>query len=89
MPITRRQFELGIDDVQEQWMVTISRFLEDNKNQAFSLQELGQALGLFGRPDHLYALNRLVELGVASEREVAGVVYYATGRYTLDDVLKP
>ncbi|GEM_PF-757095 len=111
MPIARRQFEAGIDAKTEEWMRAIYQHLDSNTNLAFSLQELGRALGLSGFPDYrnpvevaladprirlneeeqrfVFALVRLVELGVASERDVAGVAYYATGRYALPEILEP
>ncbi len=40
MPITRRQFDLGIDPTLEQWMTRIHKFLEDHRNEAFSEPDL-------------------------------------------------
>jgi len=102
MPITRRQFELGIDDKVEELMQRIASYLEDHKDSAFSFEELKLALhtgperGELGaiyaspRPEwHLLgpALERLVDLNVVSLRVVAGTGYYATGRYSLEDIL--
>ena len=40
MPITRRQFDLGIDEAVERWMINIHGFLSRNKEQAFSAEDL-------------------------------------------------
>lgn len=77
--------------------------LDAAKDQAFSRQELVNLFGLSEEPktrpsiehEEWYknktrfslALEKLVQLNAVSEREVAGVAYYATGRYALDDVL--
>lgn len=106
MPITRQQFELGIDSEIEEWMRKIYDFLELHKNQAFTESEIGEALGgieayrvldfakgdvqdlppsISGRARK--ALERLVSLGAANERDVAGQTYYATGQLTLSEIL--
>lgn len=56
------------------------------------LIELGKA-GKYNEWDakrrrFLLALQRLVEANVVGERDVAGVKYYATGRYALSDILE-
>jgi uncharacterized protein YktB (UPF0637 family) len=40
MPITRKQFEEGVDEKLEEWMKKIQKFLEQHNNEAFSLEEL-------------------------------------------------
>lgn len=42
MPITRRQFELGIDSKIEEWMKKIHSFLSERKDEAFTEKELRQ-----------------------------------------------
>ena len=43
MPITRRQFELGIDDTIAEWMRKVHALLAHNRDQAFSEQEINDA----------------------------------------------
>ena len=40
MPITRRQFELEIDEKIEEWMWAIHRLLAEHKDEAFTEEEL-------------------------------------------------
>ena len=40
MPITRKQFEVGIDPKIEEWMKTIHSFLYEHKNEGFTEEEL-------------------------------------------------
>lgn len=44
MPITRRQFELGIDDLIATWMTKVHAFLSRNRDQAFTEKEIAEAL---------------------------------------------
>lgn len=44
MPITRRQFELGIDDTLVSWMTRIHAFLSENRQQAYAEGEIINAL---------------------------------------------
>ena len=44
MPITRKQFELGIDDVVEAWMRKVHAVLSEDRNSAFTQSELRKAL---------------------------------------------
>ena len=116
MPIKRRLFELGIREDVEEWMRRIYTFLDSNKDQAFTKEELvlrvrdaslvgflttgggGGAGGGGGSgggggvtPDvaalFVEALFRLVSLNIVNEREVSGTLYYATGRYSFDEIL--
>ncbi|MBI2304616.1 MAG: hypothetical protein HYU86_07720 [Chloroflexi bacterium] len=48
MPITRKQFELGIDSAIEEWMKRIHRFLADHKDEAFTEEEI--KLNILGQP---------------------------------------
>ncbi|MEK7777623.1 MAG: hypothetical protein AAB303_03245 [Chloroflexota bacterium] len=40
MPITRRQFELGIAPAIEEWMEKLYDFLREHKDQAYTAGEL-------------------------------------------------
>jgi hypothetical protein len=44
MPITRRQFELGIDAKTEEWMDRIRTFLAEHRDEAFTDDELWKAI---------------------------------------------
>ena len=45
MPITRQQFELGIDDIVKRVMEQLARYLSEHRDQAYSREELGLFLG--------------------------------------------
>ncbi len=103
MPITRRQFELGINEQVEEVMKAISEFLATRRQEAFEKHELASALGVLDAGDEplermrkfnsevglrfVSAMSRLVELGVVQVRLVEGSEYYATGRHALSDLL--
>ena len=103
MPITRQQFELGIDSEIETYMRNVATFLEHHPDEAYSLDELWQSV--IGEPASVpfsaisiwpleqkkfaYALDRLVDLGVAADRQLANVRYYSIGRVKLAQVLTP
>ena len=89
MPITRKQFELGIDSEIEEWMKKIHSFLSEHKDQAFSEGELRESLGL-KLPTPVKeikafeaALDKIVGLGVAEERLILDKSYYSQGRKPL------
>ncbi len=83
MPITRKQFELGVDATITQMMRVIYDFLRRNSEVAFSTEELDRELfgGKYSQavgPTVLSAaLFKLVETGVVEERRVRGASYYA------------
>lgn len=96
MPITRKQFELGIDSTVEDWMEKIYTFLDQNKTQAFNSSEIGAALDApsnYGEMGYAQerafnsALEKLVEMNAVNEREVEGTIYFAPGKYTLKQLL--
>ena len=103
MPITGRQFDLGITPEIEEWMRRIYEFLSTHPGEAYSLDELEQAL-LNVEPDHLSttdflkqaaeerrfqnALEKLVDNNVLRGAEVDGVAYFAPGRFSVADILK-
>ena len=43
MPITRKQFEQGIDEVIEQWIVRVHALLSDHRDEAYNEDELKAA----------------------------------------------
>ena len=83
MPISRLQFELGIDDGIEALMVSVYDLLDANRDTAYSEAELydlftANAPGSYIDTSHLdIALQKVVELGAVEERPVANAKYYA------------
>lgn len=82
MPITRKQFDLGITEDIEEWMRGIHEYLAENQTTAFSTDELGE---YFEADDDLtgarwrnfrIALMKLAELGAVEKRSIGGTDYY-------------
>jgi hypothetical protein len=101
MPITRRQFDLGIDSEVEAVMKRVVDYLKGGRDQAFTPEELWE--GCYGpRPPQstvfypvderesyfFYALQRLVDLRVVEERVLGSAQYYAVGHVPLDVALR-
>ncbi|MCH8745765.1 MAG: hypothetical protein IIB31_08975 [Chloroflexi bacterium] len=82
MPITKRQFQLGIgEDIQRQ-MREIYTLLGNERESAYSSEELqGTFLGDTHASDARVNLDRaldvLVEIGAVDKRLVAEIPYYA------------
>ena len=84
MPITKRQFDLGIDEVIQSWMQKIYALLSDNRESAYSTEEIRESL-----PEDLYqgvtlnlfnhALNVLVKISAIDKRTVDFTDYFAFG----------
>ena len=85
MPITRRQFELGIDENIQRWMESTYAFLQDRRDVAFTREELNKTLSSASEPttardDNLgHALDALVRVGAAESRFVGPDLYYSFG----------
>lgn len=83
MPISRLQFEMGIDDGIEALMVSVYELLEANRDAAYAEEELyrlftANAPGSYIDTSYLdIALQKVVELGAVEERPVANAKYYA------------
>jgi hypothetical protein len=82
MPLTKRQFELGIDSEAEGWMRQAYRLLAENRDLAYSALELREAiLGtgvLYSKQTKLdRALDVLAELGAADKGTIDNTDYYA------------
>lgn len=85
MPLTKRQFELQIDQQIEGWMRQVYELLETHQDLAYSGDELRHELlgdspaptkaETFGR-----ALETLDSIGAVEKREVHDLVYYAFNR---------
>ena len=84
MPITKRQFELGIDSDAEGWMRQVYELLEADNELAYAEAELGDKIlgeqyladatkrNLFPK-----ALEVLARLNAVERREVGDTYYYA------------
>ena len=91
MPLTRRQFELGIDDELETTMRGIYNLLHGHRNLAYSIDELeiefigqpredvsgGPVINVVAVRKLSRALRLLVELGAVAKRTVDVTDYYA------------
>lgn len=86
MPITKRQFELEIDQKTEEWMKSIHAFLAQHKDEAFTEHEIRQqfrpAVGVFAilpeeEADFHLGLEKLVGLGAVGKAIIRGSAYYA------------
>ena len=81
MPLSKRQFELGIDSEAEDWMRQAYQFLAGHPDLAYSSGEIEEAIlgieaasGRSGKLDH--ALDVLTEIGALVKAKVRGTDYY-------------
>ena len=82
MPLSVRQFELGIDQEIDDWMRQIYELLARNRQLAYSSQELAEAvLGISvseARSEKFqHSLDALVEIWALEKRWVDDTDYYA------------
>ena len=82
MPLTRRQFELGIDEESEQWMRQVYRLLADHPDLAYSAAELyqdvvGESPELTKTKKFDHTLFILGEIGGVDVRVLDGSHYFA------------
>ena len=80
MPITRRQFEAGIDNRIEERIRQIHTYLAENRDQAFTAEELESAVlgGSWTYEDAFRAaLQKLVEMSAVELRRIGNEAYYA------------
>ena len=83
MPLTRRQFELGINEEAEDWMRQAYQSLEQHRDLAYSAKELaedilGDAAASYNKSNKLErALDVLAEIGAVDKGKVDGTDYYA------------
>jgi hypothetical protein len=83
MPITKLQFEMGIDGGIESLMVALYDFLSEHQETAYAEEELYQQFGVadpgtYIDTSHLdIALQKIVETGAVEVRAVANSTYYA------------
>ena len=83
MPLTKRQFQLGIDEEGEEWMRQVYRLLAENRDLAYSAEELRETVlgsavtagvqsSKFDR-----SIEVLAEIGAIDKGEVDRTDYYA------------
>lgn len=78
MPITRRQFDLGISEAVEGCMERIHAFLSEEQSKAFSKEEIFAALaGQVALKTFDQALDKLAQIRAVDVRHVRGKPYYA------------
>ncbi len=80
MPLTKRQFELGVYDETEGLMCLLYDLLSQNRHLAYSEGELlemhnGKSEGRTGQIRR--ALDALTNAGAVQSREIDGTLYYA------------
>ena len=82
MPITRKQFEWGVDAEIENWMNKILAFLAEHKDEAFTSDELWKLIyksdiwATTVKEAFDEALNKLVVIHEAEKRIIRDVEYY-------------
>ena len=85
MPISKRQFELGIDEDIQVWMRKVYEMLSHDRESAYSYEELvdsflGDTFSSRQRDYFRRALEVLVEVGAVVMRWVTDTDYYAFRR---------
>jgi len=69
MPITRKQFDLGIDSEIERWMREVHEYLGQNRDMAYSASDLDAALETaFPRADFEGEIDVLEDIFPAQPR---------------------
>jgi hypothetical protein len=83
MPLTKRQFELGIDEEGEELMRLVYRLLDDNRDLAYSTEEIqatvvGAGVTAAANSAKFFrALEVLAEIGAVDKGDVDRTDYYA------------
>ena len=82
MPISRKQFERGIDPQVEELMGKINHFLSGHRDEAFDSSELLEAaMGSSREKDKLDAFNealmKLIEMEMVEKKAIGGIDYYS------------
>ena len=88
MPLTKRQFEIGITAQGEEWMRRIYEFLSGDRKHAYSRAELYEKfVEDMGMDPNQFpsALDALEKVGGVEAGEVRGTMYY-TYRLDMDTV---
>lgn len=82
MPIPRKLFDEGLDEVDQK----ICRFLEQNQDMAYTLEEIVNGIGMTFSPDISgalesinlsFRLNGLITKGYITSRVTGSGTYYA------------
>ena len=94
MPLTKRQFELGVDAEAEEWMRQVYALLERQQESAFSVEELQQTLlgdsrDIAREEKFGAALRALVEVQAVKQGFVKDQQYYAHGQEVDTTTWKP
>ena len=81
MPLSKRQFELGIDDEGEEWMRQAFRLLAEHRDLAYSTGELeelilGAEVPYRNSQKFSHILDILAEIGAVDKGEVDQTEYY-------------
>ena len=81
MPITRKQFDLGITEEIEDWMRNVHEYLAEHEDAAFSIDDLDEYFEVddiagTNWQNLRIALMKLAELGAAVKRTIGGADYY-------------
>ena len=87
MPISRQQFEMGVTQTVIDFMTLVHAVLRSNPTSAYTAEELTKELGMAGRalePAFGAALAKVVEVGAAESRWIAGNTYYTLGSKPLE-----
>ena len=83
MPLTKRQFDLGIDEEGEEWMRQVYLLLAEHRDLAYSFEELKETVlgGGITASTQASKFNRalevLAEIGALDKGEVDRTDYYA------------
>ena len=81
MGITRRQFDLGINEAVDELMRSTYQILGRHQDEAFSESEIRHSLGAEVRQRDLeLALGTLIKVHAVEKRLVHNTPYYAYGR---------
>ena len=81
MPLTKRQWELGIDGETDEWMRKAYAWLSSDPDNAYSLDEIAASL-LDNAPNTnlpvklIMALDTLTLIMAVEQRAIAGTNYY-------------
>jgi len=82
MPITKRQFDWGVDGEIEAWMDKIKQYLKENKDKAFTAYELMEifhgkaAWGISEKDAFNEAIEKLEEEESIEKKKIREDIYY-------------
>ena len=85
MPLSKRQFELGIDEEGEEWMRQAYHLLAEHRDLAYSTEELQETILGAGvsaatkSPKFAQVLDVLAEIGAVDKGKVDRTNYYIVG----------